>query len=159
MSIVKSAHLQITNYKRDSHHFNAESDLIESLLNRDTSIISSLKFDSLLEEFSDELAHIDLISTEINKAEFDPEEETRLVEKLLYDNSSPRPPEEINSKNSKAVIESFSPYPIPVESSDSLMEEIDIFLTLDDSMSPSMENDDYDSEGDILFVTTMVSSG
>ncbi|GKG00337.1 hypothetical protein Tco_0302027, partial [Tanacetum coccineum] len=49
-----------------------KSDLIESLLNRDTSMISSPKFDSLLEEFSDELAHIDLISTEINEADFDP---------------------------------------------------------------------------------------
>ncbi|GKC08780.1 hypothetical protein Tco_1000390 [Tanacetum coccineum] len=74
----------------DPHHFNAESDLIESLLNRDTLIVSSPKFDSLLEEFSGELAHIDLISPEIDEADFDPEEEIRLVEKLLF--SSPRPP-------------------------------------------------------------------
>ncbi|GJZ52371.1 hypothetical protein Tco_0606886, partial [Tanacetum coccineum] len=91
---------EIISTKIDPHHFNVESDLIESLLNRDTSIISSPKFDSLLEEFSDELAHIDLISTKIDKADFDPEEETRLVEKLLYDNSSPRPLEEFNSENS-----------------------------------------------------------
>ncbi|GKD14472.1 hypothetical protein Tco_1198879, partial [Tanacetum coccineum] len=68
------------------HHFYVESDLIESLLNRDTSIVSSPKFDSLLEEFSGELAHIDLISPEIDEADFDLEEEIRLVEKLLYDN-------------------------------------------------------------------------
>ncbi|GJX98884.1 hypothetical protein Tco_0355903 [Tanacetum coccineum] len=43
-----------------------ESDLIESLLNQDTSIISSPKIDSLLEEFSGELAHIDLIPPRIN---------------------------------------------------------------------------------------------
>ncbi|GKA80147.1 hypothetical protein Tco_0786743 [Tanacetum coccineum] len=141
---------EIISTKIDPHHFNAESDLIESLLNRDTSIISSPKFDSLLEEFSGELAHIDLISTEIDEADFDPEEEIRLVEKLLYDNSSPRPPEEFNSENSDAVIESFSPSPIPVEGSDSLMEEIDIFLAPDDSIPPGIENDDYDSEGDIL---------
>ncbi|GJR46648.1 hypothetical protein Tco_1314751 [Tanacetum coccineum] len=78
-------------------------------------IVSSPKFDSLLEELSGELAHIDLISSEIDEADFDPEEEIRLVEKLLYDNSSPRPPKEFNSKNSDAVIESFSPSPIPVE--------------------------------------------
>nr|GFA58693.1 hypothetical protein [Tanacetum cinerariifolium] len=36
-----------------------------------------------------------------------------LVEKLLYDNSSPRPPEEIVSDNSNADIASFSPSPIP----------------------------------------------
>ncbi|GJX55158.1 hypothetical protein Tco_0285055, partial [Tanacetum coccineum] len=58
-------------------------DLIESLLNRDTSIVSSPKFDYLLEEFSGELAHIDLISTEIDEADFYPEEEIRLVEKLF----------------------------------------------------------------------------
>ncbi|GKB98038.1 hypothetical protein Tco_0984175, partial [Tanacetum coccineum] len=124
------------------HHFNAESDLIESLLNRDTSIISSPKFG--------ELAHIDLISTKIDEADFDLEEEIRLVEKLLYDISSPRPPKEFNSENSDAVIESFSPSPIPVEGSDSLMEEIDIFLAPNDSIPSGIENDDYDSEGDII---------
>ncbi|GJS52691.1 hypothetical protein Tco_0626053 [Tanacetum coccineum] len=147
---------EIISTKIDPHHFNAESDLIESLLNRDTSIVSSPKFDSLLEEFSGELAHIDLISPEIDEADFDPEEEIRLVEKLLYDNSSPRPPEELNSENSDAVIESFSPSPIPVEDSDSLMEEIDIFLAPDDSIPPGIENDDYDSEGDILFLEELL---
>ncbi|GJZ35256.1 hypothetical protein Tco_0581073 [Tanacetum coccineum] len=139
---------EIISTKIDPHHFNAESDLIESLLNRDTLIVFSPKFDSLLEEFSDELTHIDLISLEIDEADFDPEEEIRLVKKLLYDNSSPRPPEELNYENSDVVIESFSPSPIPVEDSDSLMEEIDIFLAPDDSIPPSIENDDYDSEGD-----------
>ncbi|GJU53124.1 hypothetical protein Tco_1226838 [Tanacetum coccineum] len=76
----------------DNDHFNAESDLIESLLNRDTSMVSSPKIDSLLEEFSGELAHIDLIPPGIDEADFDPEDDIRLVEKLLYDNSSPRPP-------------------------------------------------------------------
>ncbi|GKA14842.1 hypothetical protein Tco_0694488, partial [Tanacetum coccineum] len=91
-------------------------------------------------------------------ADFDPEEEIRLVEKLLYDNSSPRPPEEFNSENSNAIIESFSPSPIPVEYSDSLIEEIDLFLTSDDSMPPAIENDDYDSEGDILFLEELLSN-
>ncbi|GKB94858.1 hypothetical protein Tco_0980995 [Tanacetum coccineum] len=149
---------EIISTKIDPHHFNAESNLIESLLNRDTSIISSPKFDSLLEEFSGELAYIYLISPKIDEADFDLEEEIRLVEKLLYDNSSPRPLEEFNSENSDAVIKSFSPSPIPVEGSDSLMEEIDIFLTLDDSMPPGMENDDYDSEGDILFLEELLSN-
>nr|GEV04779.1 retrovirus-related Pol polyprotein from transposon TNT 1-94 [Tanacetum cinerariifolium] len=115
-------------------------------------IISSPKFDSLLEVFSDELAHIDLISTKIDEADFDPEEEIRLVKRLLYDNSSPRPPEEFNSENSDAIIESFSLSPMTVEDSDSLMDEIDLFLTLDDSMPSGIENDDYDSEGDIFFL-------
>ncbi|GKC71555.1 hypothetical protein Tco_1117438 [Tanacetum coccineum] len=142
----------------DPHHVNAESDLIESLLNQDTLMVSSPKIDSLLEEFSVELAHIDLIPPGIDETDFDPEEYIRLVEKFLYDNSSPRPPEELNSKISDAIIESFSLYPIPIKGSDSLMEEIDIFLARDDSIPPSIENDDYDSEGDILFLEEFLSN-
>ncbi|GJS16488.1 hypothetical protein Tco_0410960 [Tanacetum coccineum] len=71
--------------------------------------------------------------------------EIHLVERLLYDNSSPRPPEEFNSEN---PTESFSPSPIPVEDSDSLMEEIDIFLDGDKSIPPGIESDDFDSEDD-----------
>ncbi|GJU94674.1 hypothetical protein Tco_1319430 [Tanacetum coccineum] len=49
----------------------------------------------------------------INKADFDHEEDIHLVEKFLYDNSSPRPPKELNSENSDVVIEIFSPlFPI-----------------------------------------------
>nr|GEV14787.1 hypothetical protein [Tanacetum cinerariifolium] len=127
---------EIISNKIDPHHFNAGSDLIKSLLNHDTSIISSPKIDSLLEEFSCKLSHIDLIPPGINEADFDPEEEIHLVERLLYDNPSPRPSEDFNSKNSDVIIESFSSSPIPVEDSDSLMEEIDLFLTPDDSMIP-----------------------
>ncbi|GJZ25875.1 hypothetical protein Tco_0570128, partial [Tanacetum coccineum] len=148
---------EIISTKIDPHHFNAESDLIESLLNRDTSMVSSPKIDSLLEEFSGELAHIDLIPPGIDEADFDPEEDICLVEKLLYDNSSPRPPEELNSKISDAIIESFSPSPIPVKDSDSLMEEIDIFLAPDDSTPPGIENDDYDSEGNVLFLEELLN--
>nr|GEX15363.1 hypothetical protein [Tanacetum cinerariifolium] len=66
------------------------------LFDLDEEIISRLppKFDSLLEEFSGELAHTDLIPPGINEANCDPEEEIHLVERLLYDNSSPRPPED-----------------------------------------------------------------
>ncbi|GKB89808.1 hypothetical protein Tco_0962080 [Tanacetum coccineum] len=38
------------------------------------------------------------------------------------------------------------------------MEEIDLFLTLDDLMPPGIENDDYDSEGDILFLEELLSN-
>nr|GEW07878.1 hypothetical protein [Tanacetum cinerariifolium] len=115
-------------------------------------IISSLKFDSLLEEFSGKLAHIDLIPWGITEADFDPEEEIRLVGKLVYDNSSLRPSVEFNSKNSDTVIEPFSLSPIHVKGSDSLMKEIDICLAPDDSVPLGIKNDDYDSEGDILFL-------
>nr|GEZ22371.1 hypothetical protein [Tanacetum cinerariifolium] len=47
---------EIISMKIDQQHFNVESDLIESMLNHDSSIIpSSLKIDSLLNEFAGEL--------------------------------------------------------------------------------------------------------
>ncbi|GKB10160.1 hypothetical protein Tco_0844083 [Tanacetum coccineum] len=147
---------EIISSKIDPHHFNAESDLIESLLNRDISTVSYPKIDYLLEEFSGEL--INLIPPGINEVDFDPKEEIRLIEELLYDNSSPRPPEESNSEISDATIDSSSPSPILVEDSDSLIEEIDLFLDLDDSILPGIESDDYDSEGDILFLEELLSN-
>nr|GEY46367.1 hypothetical protein [Tanacetum cinerariifolium] len=48
------------------------------------------------------------------------------------------------------AFESFSPFPILVEDNDSLMEEIDLSFTPDYPMSLGIEEDDYDSEGDIL---------
>nr|GEU65866.1 hypothetical protein [Tanacetum cinerariifolium] len=79
--------------KIDQHYFNAESNLIESLPNQDTLIDFSPKFDYLLE-----LAHINLIPSGIEEADFDLEEEIHLVENLLYDNLSARPPEELNAE-------------------------------------------------------------
>ncbi|GJY70601.1 hypothetical protein Tco_0474304 [Tanacetum coccineum] len=125
--------------------FNAESDLLESLLHRDTSINDSQKIDSLLDEFTGELTLPHSIPPGIDDVNLDPEGDILFLESLLYDNSSPRPPEEFNSEN---PTESFSPSPIPVEDSDSLMEEIDIFLDGDDSIPPGIESDDFDSEDD-----------
>nr|GEV44128.1 hypothetical protein [Tanacetum cinerariifolium] len=151
---IYSNHLfdeEIISMKIDPHHFNVEYDLIESLLNHDSSTISSSsKIDSLLDEFAGELILLKSIPPRIDEADCDPEEEIYLIEKLLYDNSSPRPPEEFISENSNVAIDSFCPAPIPVEDSDSLMKEIDLSLTPDDSMPPGIEDDDYDSEGDIL---------
>nr|GEZ36096.1 hypothetical protein [Tanacetum cinerariifolium] len=109
---------EIISMKIDPHHFNVESDLIESLLNQDSSIISSsLKIDSLLDEFAEYI-----------------------------------------SKNPDAAIESFSPFPIPVEDSNSFIEEIDLSFTPDDSMPLGIENDDYDSEWDILILEELLSN-
>nr|GEV54775.1 copia protein [Tanacetum cinerariifolium] len=142
---------EIISIKIDPHQFNAESDLIESLLNHDSSIISSFsKIDSILDEFVGELTLLKTIPPGINKIDCDPEEEIRLIEKLVYDNSSPRPPEGFISENSDAAVESFSPFPIPVEDSDSFMEEIDLSFTPDDPMPSGIEEDDYESERDML---------
>ncbi|GKF11519.1 hypothetical protein Tco_0049445, partial [Tanacetum coccineum] len=137
---------EIISPKIDPHYFNAESNLIKSLLNRDILIDSSPKFYYLLEEFSGELAHIDPIHPGIKKADFNLEDEIHFVENLLYDNSSPRPPEELNLEIVDIIHESLSPSLILVTDSDSLMEEIDIFLASDDSTPLGIESD-LDSEG------------
>nr|GEW22100.1 hypothetical protein [Tanacetum cinerariifolium] len=150
---------EIISMKIDPHHFNAESDLIESLLNHDSSIISSSsKIDSLFDEFDGELTLLKSIPPEINETDCNPEEETHFIKRLLYDNSSPRPLEEFISKNSDTAFESFFPFPIPVEDSDSLMEEIDLSFTPDDPMPPGIEEDDYDSERGILILEELVSN-
>ncbi|GJX51291.1 hypothetical protein Tco_0278136 [Tanacetum coccineum] len=137
---------------KEIDHLDAIPDSVQSLLNRANSIIF------LIEEFAGELAPIDPIPPGIVEADFDPEEDIRLIEKLLNDDSSPHSPEELNSEIPDAIIESFSPSPIPVEDSDSLMEEIDIFLAPDDSIPPGIENDDYDSEGDVLFLAELLNN-
>ncbi|GKF25975.1 hypothetical protein Tco_0081869, partial [Tanacetum coccineum] len=149
---------EIISTKIDPHSFNAESNSIESLINRDTWIDSSPMFDYLLDEFSGELAHIDPIPPGIEAADFDLEEEIRLVKNLSYDNSYPRLPEECNSEIADPIIESPSPSPIPVEDSNFLMEEIELFLASDDSMPSGIENDDYDLEGDIRFLEELLSN-
>nr|GEU51281.1 hypothetical protein [Tanacetum cinerariifolium] len=121
---------EIISIKIDLHHFN---------------------IDSLLDELAGELIFLKSIPSGIDEADCDPEEEIRLIEKLLYDNSSPRPSKEFNSKNSDDVIESFSPSPIPVEDSDPFMEEIDLFLTSNGSIPPGIDSDYSDSKGDNLF--------
>nr|GFB57044.1 hypothetical protein [Tanacetum cinerariifolium] len=80
-------------------------------------------------------------------------------DRLLYDNSSPRLPEEIVFDNSNADIESFSPSPIPSKDSDSHMEEIDLSFNPDDPMPPSIkEDDDYDSERDISILEKLIDN-
>nr|GEU61444.1 hypothetical protein [Tanacetum cinerariifolium] len=120
---------EIIPIKIDQHHDNAEP-------THDSSLIISSKIDSLLDEFAD----------------------IRLIERLLYDNSSSHPPEEFVSENSDAEIESFSPSPIPVEDSDSRMEEIDLSFNPDEPMPPGIEEDDDDSERDILILEELPSN-
>nr|GEZ67039.1 hypothetical protein [Tanacetum cinerariifolium] len=102
--------------------------------------------------FVGELTLLKSIPSGIDETDCHPEKETRFAKRLLYDNSSPCPPEEIVFDNSNADIESFSPSHIPVEDIDSHMEEIDLPFTLDDPMPPGIEDDDYDSGRDILIL-------
>ncbi|GKA63125.1 hypothetical protein Tco_0762731 [Tanacetum coccineum] len=89
------------------------------------------EIDFLLAWFTGELTRLHSIPPGIDNINLDPEGDIFFLESLLYDNSSPRPSEEFNSKNS---IESFPLSHISVEDSDSLIEEIDIFFDGDDSI-------------------------
>nr|GEV95040.1 putative reverse transcriptase domain-containing protein [Tanacetum cinerariifolium] len=131
---------------------------MESLRTHDSSLPISSKIDSLLDEFAGELTLLKSIPPGIDETDCDFEEDNRLIEKLLYDNSSPRPPEECVSANSDAKIKSFSPSPILVKDSDSLMEEIDLFCTLDYPMPPGIVDKDYDSKRDILIPKDLPSN-
>nr|GEX13750.1 hypothetical protein [Tanacetum cinerariifolium] len=124
----------------------------------DDQSISDEDIDSLFDEFAGELTLLKSISPGIDETDCDPDEETHFIKRLLYDNSSSRPPKEFVSKNSDVAIESFSPSPIPVEHSDSLMEEIDLSFTPDYPMPPGIEEDDYDSERDILILDELLSN-
>nr|GEX07741.1 hypothetical protein [Tanacetum cinerariifolium] len=131
---------------------------MESLRTHDSSLPISSKIDSLLDEFAGELILLKSIPPGIDETDYDFEEDIRLIEKLLYDNSFPRPPEEIVSVNSDAKIKSLSPSPIFVKDSDSLMEEIDLFCTPDYPMPSGIEDKDYDSERDILIPKDLPSN-
>nr|GEU53355.1 hypothetical protein [Tanacetum cinerariifolium] len=111
------------------------------------------------QSFYDEDIPKEIYSNPLNyETNCDREEEIRLIKRLLYDNSSPRPSEEFISKNSDTVFESFSPFHIPVEDSDSFMEEIDLSFTPDDPMPPGIEDDDYDFERDIFILEELLSN-
>ncbi|GKA38425.1 hypothetical protein Tco_0730976 [Tanacetum coccineum] len=160
----------------DKNHFDVESDLMESFLNRDTSIIYSPQIDSLLEDFAGELAPINPIPLRIHETDSDPEEDIHLIEQLLYDDTScddapledidyveASPPNselvsleeveddilrdkllnihllisKIESLNDNptpdCVLKSPSSSPIPVEDSDSFLEETDTSLSYMDN--------------------------
>nr|GEZ48759.1 hypothetical protein [Tanacetum cinerariifolium] len=142
----------------DQHSFNAESDLIESMPNHDSSIIISSKIDSLFDEFAGELTLLKTFPSGIDETDCHPAKEIRFAKRLLYDNSSPRPPEEIVSNNSNDDIESFSPSPIPNLDSDPHMEEIDLSFNPDDLMPPGIKEDDDDSERDMPILEKLLDN-
>ncbi|GJW35821.1 reverse transcriptase domain-containing protein, partial [Tanacetum coccineum] len=146
---------------------NVESDFVESLINRDTSIVYSSKIDPILEEFAGELAHIAQIPPGIVEADFDPNDDTLsddddfedieyvsfeevndveqeekefdledifqiqdviLREKLLNVHRLISNIESLKDKPTlDRVLESLSPFPIPVVDSDSFLVEVRYF--------------------------------
>ncbi|GJX08896.1 hypothetical protein Tco_0198755 [Tanacetum coccineum] len=137
----------------DNNRINVESDLVESLINRDTLIVHSSKINPILEEFADELAHIAPISPEIVKADFDPNDDTSsddddfedieyviLDEKLLNVHRLISNIESLKvNPTPDRVLESPSLFPIPVADSDSFLEESDTFLSHLDNSLPEFE--------------------
>ncbi|GKB23689.1 hypothetical protein Tco_0863090 [Tanacetum coccineum] len=100
-------------------------------------------FDLDEEIFASEITILHSIPPRIDDVNLDPEGDILFLDSLIYDNSSPCPPEEFTSEN---PTESLSLSPILDEDSYSLMEEIDIFLNGNGSIPPGIESDDYDSE-------------
>ncbi|GJS69168.1 hypothetical protein Tco_0702009, partial [Tanacetum coccineum] len=91
-----------------------------------------------------------LLESLVNRSDninLDLEGDILFLESLLYDNSSPRPLEDFHAIPN-TIIESLPTFSIPVEDSESLREEINIFPGPDDSIPPGIESDDFDSEDD-----------
>nr|GEW78408.1 hypothetical protein [Tanacetum cinerariifolium] len=143
---------QINSDEIDPHCFNAESDLIESLSNRDTLFDYSLKFD-YLEEISGELMPTSIVNKERIRREH--EEYISLMEKLLAINSFRRL---LKKFHANTIVETLPTSTIPIEDGDSFREEINIFTGMDDLLPPHIESDDYDSEGDIHFLEELISN-
>ncbi|GKE40029.1 hypothetical protein Tco_1463434 [Tanacetum coccineum] len=180
----------------DNNRVNVESDLMESLSNRDTSIVYSSKIDPILEDFAGELAHIAPIPPGIVEADFDPNDDTSSdddsFENIEYVDASPSYSEldsleeenedqeekefnledifqiqdvilrekllnvhrfisnieslEVNPTPDR-VLESPSPFPIPVADSDSFLEKSDTpFSYLDNSLPEFETSSDYTEE-------------
>nr|GEX76395.1 hypothetical protein [Tanacetum cinerariifolium] len=151
-------------FSSNPHHLNAESDLIESLLNQDSSIISFSKIDYLLDELAGELILLKSIPPEIDEANCDPEEEIRLIEKLFdslmeeidlsltLDDSMP-PGIEDDDHDSKGDIlilkELLSNYSLSLSKNESF--HFDIPLSLRPPAKPP-DDDDIEPNSEILTV-------
>ncbi|GJT04609.1 hypothetical protein Tco_0839071 [Tanacetum coccineum] len=177
----------------DNNRVNVESDLVESLINRDIS--HSSKIDPILEEFARELAHIALIPPGVVEADFDQNDDTSSdddsFENIEYVDASPSYSEldsleeenedqeekEFNLEDifqiqdvifrekllnvhrliykieslkdnltPDRVLESLSPFPIPVADSDSFLEESDTSLSHLDNSLPEFETSSNHTE-------------
>ncbi|GJT53098.1 hypothetical protein Tco_0988152 [Tanacetum coccineum] len=107
----------------DTNRVNVESDFVESLINRDTSIIYSSKIDPILEEFAGELAHIAPIlpGIEIDSLEeendVDQEEKEFDLEDILQIQDVILREKLLNISRLITNIESLKDNPIPVADS------------------------------------------
>ncbi|GKD53605.1 hypothetical protein Tco_1286992 [Tanacetum coccineum] len=137
-------------------YYDPEGDVIflENLLSDDTTHNTSITFsprsDPLHHEFSGEL--ITLPSRIAREYE---EYLSRMT--LLCEISSSRSQENVHA-NPSSIIESLPVSLIPVEDSDPVQEEIDIFLVPYDLIPPGVENDDSEDEDNSTFLPENESS-
>ncbi|GJR29337.1 hypothetical protein Tco_1105569 [Tanacetum coccineum] len=106
----------------DNNHVNVEIDFVESLIDRDTSIVHSSKIDPILEEFAGELTHIAPIPPGI--VESDPDDDTSSddddFEDIDYVSFEEMNDVEQEEKDRLIInIESLKDNPIPVTDNDS----------------------------------------
>ncbi|GJV96722.1 hypothetical protein Tco_1548299 [Tanacetum coccineum] len=125
----------------DDNRVNVESDLMESLINHDTSIVYSSKIDPILKEFAGELAHIAPIPPGIVEADFDLNDDISSdnddCEDIEYVDATPPNSELISLEEGEDVILRDKLYnPIPIMDSDSS----ETSLSFSDNSLPEFES-------------------
>ncbi|GJR84971.1 hypothetical protein Tco_0155756 [Tanacetum coccineum] len=100
---------EVLKIKKLSHHLSGST---TSTPDSSLSLTPVETSGSLLEEFVDELALLDPFPPGISDADFDPEGDILLLEKLLNDDpSSPLPPKELNFEERKMIKSSIDDFP------------------------------------------------
>nr|GEX59716.1 hypothetical protein [Tanacetum cinerariifolium] len=150
---------EIISTKIDPHHFDAESDLIESMPNHDSFIIpSSSKIDSFLDEFVGELTLLKSIRRELIKLIailrkiFVLSRDYCTITHLLVHRKN------LFLKILMLILNLSFHLLIQLRIVTLSMEEIDLTFTPDDPMPPSIEEDDYDSERDVLILEELLDN-
>ncbi|GJR88656.1 reverse transcriptase domain-containing protein [Tanacetum coccineum] len=114
----------------------------EVISDHDTSISFSPMSDPLHHEFAGEIITL--------PSRNDHEHEDYLNRMTLLSEISISRSQENVHANPSSIIESLLVFPIPVEDSDPVKKEIDIFLVPDDLIPPGVENDDSEDEDNEL---------
>ncbi|GJU11689.1 reverse transcriptase domain-containing protein [Tanacetum coccineum] len=99
------------------------------------------------------------VSSNFEDGYFDSEGDVIFLKNLLSDDTTHNlDPEENVHANPSSIIESLPVSLIPIEDSDPVQEEIDIFLVPDDLIPPGVKNDDFEDEYDSTFLPENESS-
>ncbi|GJV09877.1 reverse transcriptase domain-containing protein [Tanacetum coccineum] len=132
----------LDNLLSDDTTHNLASEVIFDHEQNKSSITFSPRSDLLHHEFAGEL----LTLPSRNDREF---EEYLSLMTVLCEISTSQSQENVLA-NQSSIIESLPISPIPVEDSEPIQEEIDIFLVPDDLIPPGVENDDFEDEDNEL---------